>query len=161
MSKKQCKGQDLNQLSREEKDIKKFLNVCRQEWRRIHHSEMKKPGRPSQKDRIWAACDKAANEGKLRLPLTQGKVIDKIQNDVGIISEKTLLAHVKTWIAKQIWVTTSSKISKGQLHWLQKNEPKLLHFLTNQWPDIIKKGREFFETERQNIIEKLKFKFPL
>lgn len=153
MSKKRSNTIDLNQTMKEEKKLEKFLNICKQEWRRIHYSEIKKKGRPSQKDLIWTACDNAVSGNKLHSPFTQQKVIDKIQDDVGTISGNTLLTHVKAWINEQIMVVTPGQITKGQLYWLQKNNPKEYDLLMGlKEPEVI----EYIKKDLPIFIEKVK-----
>lgn len=154
MSKKQSGVKDLTKIVKEENNLVTFLNICRQEWRRIHPSEIKKKGRPSQKDLVWTVCDNAVRNNKLRTPFTQNKVINKIKGDVGTLSEKTLQTHVKTWIIDKIEVTEPSKASKGQLLWLQKNDTEFFNFVTTQMPCIIRKCRESRE-----IIKKVPLTF--
>ena len=138
MEKRQCETKDLNQLVVDEDDPVKFLELCKQEWKQNHQPIEKKKGRPSKKDLVFTACDKAVNEGKLYPPFTQGKVIRKIHDDVSFICEDTINGHVKTWITEQIHnlsLFSIKHLSVVQMNYIEKNMPKVFDFVKSMKKD--------------------------
>jgi hypothetical protein len=116
-------------------NLKHFLSQARTVWIAAHPEQAGRRGRPSERKRVFDACDRIWQERDGKRRLTQGWLIRSVQEmlDSQRLHQDTIKRHVKEWIECTL---TLSEIPQS---YLKKPEVQEAVILLDTLFDAVKK----------------------